>query len=124
VAHIHCIVSGGGVDKQGKWHNLKKGKGKYLFPYDAMERLYKGFLLEKINELAENKLLQLPKNADWKKLKNELYETEWIVYAKAPMNDKGDTIELNGVGAEQVIEYLGRYTHPVRMKLVQEHRAF
>lgn len=117
--HIHCIVSGGGVDKHGKWHNLKKGKGKYLFPYDVMEKLYKGYLLEKINELVVNNLLQLPKNVDWKKLKNELYETEWIVYAKAPMNDKGDSIELNGGGAEQVIEYLGRYTQKVA---ISNHR--
>lgn len=112
--HIHCIVSGGGINKTTtnekddplQWKPLKKGNGTYLFPYSVMEPIYKGFFLEKLNEYIENKTIQLPKNTNWKTLKNELYNKEWIVYAKNPMGN-----------AAQVVEYLGRYIHPVRIIL-------
>jgi hypothetical protein len=106
--HMHCIVSGGGVDKDLNWKNLKKGKGTYLFPYSVMEPIYKGFFLARLNELIENKTVQLPKDVDWKVLKNELYAKNWIVYAKNPMGK-----------VAQVVEYLGRYTQKIA---ISNHR--
>lgn len=106
--HVHCIVSGGGIDKEMKWKNLKKGNGKYLFPYQVMEPIYKGFFLEKLNEFIENKTVTLPENTNWKALKNELYNKKWIVYAKNPMGN-----------AAQVVEYLGRYTQKIA---ISNHR--
>jgi hypothetical protein len=50
---------------------------------------------------------------------DQVYKTEWVVYAKEPF-----------VGPEQVIEYLGRYTHKVaisnhRLKAItKEHVEF
>lgn len=114
--HVHCIVSGGGIDKlttngidkNMQWKNLKKGNGKYLFPYVVMEPIYKGFFLEKLNEFIENKTVTLPENTNWKVLKNELYAKQWIIYAKNPMGN-----------AAQVVEYLGRYTQKIA---ISNHR--
>jgi len=38
----------------------------------------------------------------WRELKRQLYIHDWVVYAKQPLG-----------GPEQVLEYLGRYTHRV-----------
>jgi hypothetical protein len=101
-------VSGGGVDKNNEWHALKKGKGTYLFPYKMMEPLYKGFFLEKLNDLINRKLIKLPAGENWKRLKTQLYAKKWIVYAKNPMGN-----------AAQVVEYLGRYTQKIA---ISNHR--
>lgn len=106
--HIHCIVSGGGVDKQNRWKNLKKGDGKYLFPYKVMERLYKGYFLQQLNELILQKKVKIPENCDWYNLKDKLHKKKWIVYAKNPMGN-----------AAQVVEYLGRYTQKIA---ISNHR--
>jgi hypothetical protein len=113
--HVHCIVSGGGIDKQNKWLNLKKGKGKYLFPYNVMEPLYKGFFLDHLNRLIKQGEVGLPDTCNWKQLKDRLYRKKWIVYAKNPMGK-----------AAQVIEYLGRYTQKIaisnhRIKCIDQH---
>ncbi len=114
--HIHCIVSGGGInkttttqgDKELAWKKLKKGNGTYLFPYSVMEPIYKGFFMDKLNKLIEAKEVQLPQNTNWQSLKNELYAKKWIVYAKSPMGN-----------AAQVVEYLGRYTQKIA---ISNHR--
>lgn len=101
--HVHCIVSGGGADKDHRWHNLKKSeKYGFLFPYHVMEPLYKGYFLEQLNMMVKNAQVSLPAETDWSILKNMLYKQKWIVYAKQPM---GNT--------SQVVEYLARYAHKV-----------
>lgn len=101
--HVHCIVSGGGADKYHKWKNLKKSiKYGYLFPYDVMEPIYKGYFLEKLNNMVKNAQVSLPENTDWPKLRDSLHKSEWIVYAKQPMGN-----------VSQVVEYLSRYAHKV-----------
>lgn len=116
--HIHCIVSGGGATSQNNWLELKKRKKKkkYLFPYQVMEPLYKGYFLDQLNRMILAEKVKLPKNCNWKKLKNELYEKKWIVYAKQPMGN-----------AAQVVEYLGRYTQKIaisnyRIKEIDEQK--
>jgi hypothetical protein len=101
--HVHCIVSGGGVDKQNRWHEMKKSaKYGYLFPYDVMEPVYKGYFMEHLNKMVLAQKVNLPAGIDWPRLKDKLYKKQWIVYAKQPMG---------GVG--QVVEYLARYAHKV-----------
>ena len=106
--HVHCIVSGGGVDKQNRWKNLKKGSGRFLFPYAVMEPLFKGFFMDKLNRLIKNGEVKLPNNCNWKQIKDRLYRKKWIVFAKQPMGN-----------AHQVIEYLGRYTQKIA---ISNHR--
>lgn len=40
--HIHCIVSGGGITKSGKWINSRK---KFFLPMRVMAKLFRGKLL-------------------------------------------------------------------------------
>ena len=50
-SHIHCIVSGSGVDKDGKWVEGKRGNGKFLFPQRVMELIYKAYFLKRLRAM-------------------------------------------------------------------------
>ena len=46
--HIHCIVTGGGVDGEGVWHHLKGCKGNakdFLFPVQALSKVFRAKFL-------------------------------------------------------------------------------
>jgi hypothetical protein len=103
--HLHCIVPGGGLSKDGKWvsaKNRKKAanrKAKYLFPVKAMSKVFRGKFIGKIKA----KVPDLDK-----KLINSLFEKNWVVYAKRPFGHPN-----------AVLEYLGRYTHKIA---ISNHR--
>lgn len=96
--HLHCIVPKGGVSKAGFW---KKGTSKdaFLFSVKAMSNKYRGLFVSKLRKA----LPQLPQS-----LYDNLFKTAWVVYAKAPFGRP-----------ENVIEYLGRYTHKIA---ISNHR--
>lgn len=96
--HLHCIVPGGGMDSKGKWQRQVRSN-KYLF---AVKALSKVFRAKYVHALREKGL------ADDKELINSLFIKPWVVYAKRPFG-----------GPQQVIEYLGRYTHKVA---ISNHR--
>jgi hypothetical protein len=109
--HVHCIVSGGGiVQEQGciRWVEGKKNDWRFLFPVKAMNKVFRGKFLQGLTALLANQSVQPSANADMASLINELYQKDWIVYAKQPFG-----------GPQQVIEYLGRYTHKVA---ISNHR--
>ncbi len=89
--HLHCIVPGGGINKQGKWKQAKSD-GKYLFNVKAMSKVFRGKFIALLKE-------KLPQQMD-KQFIDELYKKDWVVYAKRPFG-----------GPQSVVEYLGRYTH-------------
>ena len=100
--HIHCIVSGGGIDKKHDWKMNTRSKDHFIFPRRVMEKIYKAYFLKRLNRMLgngdlkfndANELLASIEKVRWKK---------WNVYAKAPFG-----------GPQQIIEYLGRYTHKV-----------
>jgi hypothetical protein len=97
--HLHCIVPGGGLTKQGKWKQVKS-EGKYLFSVKAMSKVFRGRFIAALKE-------QLPEQTD-KAFVNQLYKHNWVVYAKRPF-----------AGANSVVEYLGRYTHKIA---ISNHR--
>lgn len=102
--HVHLLVSGAGIDETGTFKSLAKANGYYLFPVKAMRMVYKSIVLKDLYlALKKNKLI-IPKSQHLilKNLLCDLKEKEWIVYAKRPF-----------AGPEQVIAYLGRYTHRV-----------
>jgi hypothetical protein len=101
--HVHCIVPAGGINKDGQWKH-SKSKGNFLFPAAAMSKLFRGKLLAGIHQLYTSGELILPENvrASYKSLKNKLYKTKWVSYAKKAFG-----------GPDQVLEYLGRYTHKI-----------
>lgn len=101
--HVHCIVSGGGLTKSNEWKNCKK---KFLFPVRALSKVFRGKYLEKLKLSLSNKKVHLPKgftnSVTIKNFMAPLYKTDWVVYAKPPF-----------AGPEQVLAYLGRYTHKI-----------
>jgi hypothetical protein len=99
--HIHCIVSGGGVDKEGKWIQGKRSNGKFLFPRRVMELMYKAYFLKRLKAMLGNGDVVIPNSFDSKVIEDVGFK-KWNVYAKAPFG-----------GPAQIIEYLGRYTHKV-----------
>jgi len=100
--HVHLIIPGGGIAASGCWKNAKTG-GRYLFPVKAMSTVFKHKYMEGFLQMikAENKTIE-------PSLRETLYNKDWIVYAKSPFG-----------GPQQVIEYLGRYTHKVA---ISNHR--
>ena len=97
--HLHCIVPGGGVSSSGKWKHAR-AKDKFLFPVKAMSKVFRARFIQNIRQLKEPELPQ--------KLAKQLFSKDWIVYCKRPF-----------FGPQQVIEYLGRYTHKVA---ISNHR--
>ena len=96
--HLHCIVPGGGLSKQGKWKTAKT-KGKYLFPVKAMIKVFRAKYVRAIKASypgLENQLL------------DGLFKKEWMVLAKRPFGNP-----------TRVVEYLGRYTHKIA---ISNHR--
>lgn len=97
--HLHCIVPGGGLTKQGKW-KMARSKGKYLFNVKAMSITFRGKFIAALKD-------QLPLEIT-PQLISALYKHKWVVYAKRPFT-----------GPQSVIEYLGRYTHKIA---ISNHR--
>lgn len=99
--HIHVIVLAGGLNEKDEFVQRKDD---FLFPFPVMKNLFRGKLMAQLYNLwIKNKLDHKPiSDVDFIKLKNELYKKEWVVYAKKAFNR-----------AENVIEYLGRYTHNI-----------
>ena len=96
--HLHCIVPGGGVDESGAWKNLRSD-GKFLFPVKALSKVFRAKFCEKLKD----------KNLkEYTKIRQNLWEKSWVVYAKKPFGSP-----------KSVVEYLGRYTHKIA---ISNHR--
>jgi hypothetical protein len=116
--HVHAIVTGGGLSSDGeRWI---RARGRYLFPIEVMGALFRGKLLAALDRAVAQGDIVMPGGdaADpeaWNLLRDRLHRARWNVYAKRPFG-----------GAEQVIRYLGRYTHRVGIsnhRLVSNHPA-
>jgi len=99
--HLHCIVSGGGVDDNNKWIAPKRSNDKFLFPVPAMKPVYKAIFLKGLRLLIQEGKLQI-KGIDTDKLIKDAGYKKWKVYAKSPFGN-----------VSSVVEYLGRYTHKI-----------
>ena len=103
--HLHCIVTGGGV-KNNQWIPPKRENGKFLFLEAALKKVYKAIFLRLVEErkseiaAADAQIEEAIRSCKFKK---------WKVYAKKPFG-----------GPEQVMKYLGRYTHKTA---ITYHRA-
>jgi hypothetical protein len=108
--HVHCIVSGGGIDKDKRWKEALKAKHKFLFPAKAAAQVYRACFLKQLQRQIDKGTIKMTEEQQrhWLTLRTSLYNMEWITYFKEPMG-----------GAAQVLEYLGRYTHKVA---ISNHR--
>lgn len=115
--HLHCIVTGGGLSEgQDKWEKPKKSKRKdFLIHVNVISDLFKKkflYYLKRSYKKGEIKFEGMIKTIGsvtvFNELIDKLYSKKWITYCKQPFG-----------GAEQVINYLGRYTHRVA---ISNHR--
>jgi hypothetical protein len=107
-AHVHCVVSGGGLSADGKHWQFAKRRG-FLFPVKAMSKVFRGKYLAALDGLREKGTLRFAGHSAalvdplaWARLRSELSATKWVVYAKPPFG-----------GPQQVLKYLSGYTHRV-----------
>ena len=104
--HVHCIVPGGGLAPDGHWITCRPG---FFLSVRVLSRLYRRLFLERM-ETAFNAgalsffgdLGALADPTAFAAHLRPLRQTEWVVYSKRPF-----------AGPQQVLDYLGRYTHRV-----------
>lgn len=105
--HIHCIVPGGGISLDGKrWIACRPG---FFLPVRVLSRLFRRLFLQELRAAYDagklsffGDLAHLAAPAAFNRKLAEVRRLEWVVYAKPPFG-----------GPEQVLAYLGRYTHRV-----------
>jgi predicted Zn-ribbon and HTH transcriptional regulator len=105
--HLHCVVTGGGLASDAdRWISARPG---YLLPVRALSRLFRGKFLAGLQQLYDAGKLDFRGSTEalgdqraFTAFRRQLYDREWVVYAKPPFG-----------GAEHVFRYLGRYTHRV-----------
>ena len=100
--HVHMIIPGGGITKSGNWKHIKSD-GEYLFSVNALSKMYRGKFMEKLKAFLQE--INQPMSIRFKK---NMYDKNWVVYAKQSFG-----------GPKQVIEYLGRYSHKIA---ISNHR--
>lgn len=100
--HIHCIVSGGGIDEHNHWKMNNRANDQFIFPRRVMEKIYKAYFLKRMYRLLGDGELLVEDSATLISNIEAVRWKKWNVYAKAPFG-----------GPSQIIEYLGRYTHKV-----------
>jgi hypothetical protein len=110
--HLHCIVPCGGLsDDSKKWLLPRKStkKKKFFVHVNVISDLFKKKFLYYFKGLYlrgrlkfVGKIKDLGTRQEFEKLCDTLFKKNWITYLKKPFGDP-----------EQVIEYLGKYTHRV-----------
>jgi hypothetical protein len=105
--HLHCVVPGGGISPDGQhWVACRPD---FFLPVRVLSRLFRRLFLEHLQAAFDAGQLQffsslegLRDRGAFAQYLAPLGETEWVVSAKPPFG-----------GPEQVLNYLGRYTHRV-----------
>ncbi|MBL8660961.1 MAG: IS91 family transposase [Rhodospirillales bacterium] len=105
--HLHCVVPGGGPSPDGaRWIASRPG---FFLPVRVLSRLFRRLFLDELRAAFDARqlgffgdLADLANPAAFARRLCDLRRAEWVVYAKPPFG-----------GPEQVLGYLGRYTHRV-----------
>jgi len=132
--HVHAIVTGGGLDRDGRRWNA--GYRRFLFPVKAMGLVFRGKMMGRLRDayhrgaFARFEDFRDPEGFD--RLLRGIAKKSWNVYAK-PSFDNGERV-LQSVGrythrpcvtnrrlldvtpsdnGDHVVQYLGRYSHRV-----------
>ncbi|MCP3891098.1 MAG: IS91 family transposase [Desulfobulbaceae bacterium] len=109
--HIHCLIPAGVLSHDGR-HWIGSNE-KYLFRAQSLAKEFKKQYLS----LLESELNQLELQANTASVIDQAWNKTWIIYAKKPF-----------AGPEQVLEYLGRYTHRIaisnqRIKAIDDNEV-
>jgi Putative transposase/Transposase zinc-binding domain len=105
--HVHYIVPGGGIaPDQTRWVPCRPG---FFLPVRVLSGCYRDLFVQQLRTAFAAGALRFPgpladrsDPAAFAAWLASLAESEWVVYAKPPF-----------AGPEQVLGYLGRYTHRV-----------
>ena len=105
--HLHCVVPGGGLSPDGtEWISCRAG---FFLPVRVLSHLFRRLFLQYLIKAFDAGKLEffssLASLRDPRTFFGRLASTrqaEWVVYAKRPF-----------AGPEQVLDYVGRYTHRV-----------
>lgn len=111
--HVHCVVPAGGLSAdRSRWI---KPRYAFFLPVKVLSRVFRGKFVAALRHAFKDGSLSFhgdlqpltqPKTfAAWWR---PLFRKDWVVYAKPPFG-----------GPEQVLRYLGRYTHRVA---ISNHR--
>ena len=111
--HLHCVVPGGGLAPHAaRWI---PGRRRFLLPVKVLSASFRRRFLQALEQAhAAGQLQFFAELAGWSdqatfaRYLAPLKNSKWVVYAKAPL-----------AGPQQVLEYLGRYTHRVA---ISNHR--
>jgi hypothetical protein len=116
--HVHCIVTGGGLSADGqRWLCPRKmtSKKDFFIHVNVMSALFKKKFLAYLKQRYQRgefkwvgRISYLKELSAFNKLLSQLYTKRWVTYCKKPFG-----------GPEQVLRYLGRYTHRVA---ISNHR--
>jgi hypothetical protein len=107
--HLHCVVSGGGLSQDGThWIGCRAG---FFLPVRVLSQLFRRLFLQGLAQAFEAGQLQfftslesLRDRANFLRYLVPARQVEWVVYAKRPF-----------AGPQQVLDYVGRYTHRVAL---------
>ena len=105
--HLHCVVPGGGLSPDGqRWISCRPN---FFLPVRVLSHLFRRLFLTSLRKAFDSgklrllgRLEPLRERRTFVRLCDELKEQEWVVYAKRPF-----------AGPQQVLDYVGRYTHRV-----------
>ncbi len=105
--HLHCLVPGGGLSPDGqRWISCRP---RFFLPVRVLSRLFRRRFLEALEKAFAagtlsffSGLQALRNRTDFLRCLARTRQTEWVVYAKPPF-----------AGPQQVLDYVGRYTHRV-----------
>ncbi len=105
--HLHCVVPGGGLSPDGtRWVACRPG---FFLPVRVLSRLFRRLFLQHLQAAYDAGTLHLAGRLEslrdppaWTGALAAMRQTEWVVYAKRPF-----------AGPQQVVDYVGRYTHRV-----------
>jgi len=105
--HLHCLIPAGALSlAKDKWIPAQES---FLFRIQSLAKQFRKCYLRKLQQAYRKQQLIFPGNTaalasphEFAQLVQSLSKTRWIAYEKRPFG-----------GPEQVLEYLGRYTHRV-----------
>jgi len=105
--HLHCLIPAGALSfTKDRWVPTRDS---FLFRTQSLAKAFKKRYLQKLQKAYQKDKLIFPGNTakyqsqqEFENLVQSLLKVQWIAYAKRPF-----------AGSEQVLEYLGRYTHRI-----------
>src|SRR5215469_2418161 len=111
--HLHCVVPGGGISLDGtQWISCRPN---FFLPVRVLSRLFRRLFLTYLDHAFDSGQLHFFTSLEALRDRqafqchlDSVRDVEWVVYAKAPF-----------AGPQQVVDYVGRYTHRVA---ISNHR--